>query len=247
MVSLSPWEWTLAAAAALCVGLAKAGFGGAGIIAILMMARVLPPRESTGAILPMLIIADLFAIGTFRKHVVWSHLVGLLPPAVLGIVSGWLIMPHIPNRDFGALVGWLIAGLIVLMVVQKLTRRLAAEVVRHPGIAWPTGWLAGVTTMLANAAGPVMTLYLLAARLPKLEFVGTAAWFFFIINLTKIPFSASMGLIQTSTLTLNAILAPAIIAGVFAGRRLLARINQDLFEWLMIVFSGFGALRLIAG
>ena len=117
--------------------------------------------------------------------------------------------------------------------------------VEHPGIAWPFGWLAGSTTMIANAAGPVMTIYLLACRLPKFEFVGTAAWFFFAINLFKVPFSASLGLINGASLALNLLLAPGVIGGIFAGRWLLGKINQAVFEWLMIVFSLLGALRLV--
>ena len=99
--------------------------------------------------------------------------------------------------------------------------------------------------MLANAAGAVMTVYLLACRLPKYEFVGTAAWFFFIVNMIKVPFSASLGLINTSSLTLNLLLVPGIVAGVAGGRFFLGKINQQVFEWLMIVFSLAGGLRLI--
>jgi len=216
-----------------------------GMVAILVMAQILPARASTGVILPMLIVADIFAVTAFRKFTVWSHLVRMLPPALVGIVTGFFLMPYISDQNFGPLIGWITLALLMLMVLQKLTRRLAASAVEHPGIAWPLGWLAGVTTMLANAAGPVMTIYLLAARLPKYEFVGTAAWFFFIINVVKIPFSAALGLIQPSSLLLNVFLVPAIIAGIFLGRWLLGKINQRVFEWLMITFSLLGALRLI--
>jgi uncharacterized membrane protein YfcA len=169
----------------------------------------------------------------------------MLPPAVLGIVSGWLLMPHISARVFGPLIGWMVLALVVLTIAQKLSGRLSASAAEHPSIAWPLGWTAGVTTMLANAAGAVMTVYLLACRLPKYEFVGTAAWFFFIVNVIKVPFSASLGLINGSSLWLNFLLIPGIAVGVVAGRFLLGKINQRAFEWLMIVFSLAGGLRLI--
>ncbi len=169
----------------------------------------------------------------------------MLPPAFAGIVCGWLLMPYIPAKGFGPLIGWLTLALIVLVLIQKFAPRLMNLAVEHPGIAWPFGWLAGTTTMIANAAGPVMTIYLLACRLPKFEFVGTAAWFFFAVNLLKVPFSTSLGLINSASLMLNLWLAPVVIAGVFAGRWLLGKINQAVFEWLMIVFSLLGALRLI--
>jgi uncharacterized membrane protein YfcA len=196
-------------------------------------------------VLPLLIAADIFAVYTFRRFTVWRHLVKMLPPAVLGIVSGWLLMPHISARVFGPLIGWMVLGLVVLTVAQKLSGRLSASAAEHPSIAWPLGWTAGLTTMLANAAGAVMTVYLLACRLPKYEFVGTAAWFFFIVNVIKVPFSASLGLINGSSLWLNFLLIPGIAVGVVAGRCLLRKINQQAFEWLMIVFSLAGGLRLI--
>ncbi len=171
-------------------------------------------------------------------------MVKLLPPAIIGIICGWLLMPHIPAEGFGKVIGWLTLALIVLVILQKMTPlvRVATE---HPGLAWPFGWLAGVTTMMANAAGPVMAIYLLARRLPKMEFVGTAAWFFFVVNVIKVPFSAALGLINAKSLALNFCLFPAVAAGIFTGRWLLGKTNQTVFEWLMIIFSVIGALRLI--
>ena len=241
----SPTAWVLAFAAAACIGLSKTGFGGVGMLSVLLMAQVMPARESTGAVLPMLIVADIFAVWSFRKFTVWRHLVQMLPPAVVGIVTGWLLMPLISARVFGPLIGWLVVVLIVLTIVQKVSGRLSAAAAGHPSIAWPIGWLAGVTTMLANAAGAVMTIYLLACRLRKYEFVGTAAWFFFIVNVIKVPFSASLGLITPHSLLLNAALLPGIVLGVVSGRFLLGKINQEAFEWLMIAFSLAGGVKLI--
>ena len=242
---LSPLEWALSVFAAISIGMAKAGFGGLGMLAILIMARVLPPRESTGAILPMLILADIFAVHTYRAHAKGILVLKMIPPALVGIICGWLLMPHIPTQAFGRFIGWLTLALVLLVLVQKFAPRWTNFAVEHPGIAWPFGWLAGSTTMLANAAGPVMTVYLLACRLPKFEFVGTAAWFFFVVNLLKVPFSASLGLINGASLALNLLLAPGVVAGIFAGRWLLGKINQAVFEWLMIIFSLLGALRLV--
>jgi uncharacterized protein len=245
MYQLSTLAWVLAGLAAIAIGMAKAGFAGFGMLAILVMARVLPPRESTGAILPMLVLADVFAISIFHQHARGSFVLRMIPPAFAGIVCGWLLIPHIPTQQFGPFIGWLTITLTVVVLVQKYAPRLMSFAVEHPGIAWPFGWLAGATTMLANAAGPVMTIYLLACRLPKYEFVGTAAWFFFAINLLKVPFSASLGLINSTSLLFNLLLAPGVVAGIFAGRWLLGKINQSLFEWLMIAFSLLGALRLV--
>jgi len=241
----TPLQWAFAYGAAICIGLSKTGFGGVGMLAVLLMAQVMPARESTGAVLPLLIVADIFAVRAFRQFTVWRHLAKMLPAAFLGIISGWLLMPHLSARAFGPLIGWMVLALIALTIAQKLSGKLSASAAEHPSIAWPLGWTAGVTTMLANAAGAVMTVYLLACRLPKYEFVGTAAWFFFIVNMIKVPFSATLGLINGASLWLNVLLIPGILAGVATGRFFLGKINQQVFEWLMIAFSIAGGLRLI--
>ncbi len=245
MPILTAEQWLLAHLAALCIGLSKAGFGGISMIFILLMAQIMPARESTGTILPMLILADIFAVTIFRRHANGRLVLRMLPPAILGIICGWLLIPMIPAASFGRVIGWLTLGLLILMLLQKLRPHWVKLAAESRGIAWPFGWLAGTTTMIANAAGPVMTVYLLACRLPKMEFVGTAAWFFFAVNLTKVPFSVGLGLINFKSLTLNLWLAPAVVAGIFLGRWLLGKINQNVFEWLMIGFSLLGALRLV--
>ncbi len=241
---LEPVQWLLAALAAMCIGLSKAGFGGVAMISILLMTQVLPARESTGAILPMLIIADVFAVSVYHQHADHRLVLRLMVPAVIGIVCGWLLMPHIPAEGFGRVIGWLTLALIGLVLLQKLAPRVIRLAGESRGVAWPFGWMAGVTTMLANAAGPVMAIYLLACKLPKMAFVGTSAWFFFAVNLTKVPFSASLGLINATSLTMNLCLAPVVIGSVFLGRWLLGKVSQSAFEWLMIAFSLAGALRL---
>jgi uncharacterized membrane protein YfcA len=99
--------------------------------------------------------------------------------------------------------------------------------------------------MLANAAGPVFGLYLLAIGLPKLEFVGTAAWFFLILNISKIPFSWSLGLIRMDTLALNVVLLPLIALGLWFGRILIHRIPQKYFDSIILILTGLASLRML--
>ncbi len=235
----------MAAVAALCVGLAKSGVPGIGLLPILLMAEIFPARESTGVLLLTLITGDFFAVFLYRRHAQWWHILRLLPPAVLGIVLGWLVMRHIPGGSFRALIG----GVVLLMAVPqswRILHPLTLQRVPHTRLfQWAMGLFAGSTTMIANAAGPVMSVYLLAVGLPKMQFVGTAAWFFFIINLIKVPFSLQQGLITASSLTLNLLLVPAVALGIFTGRRLLTGIPQRLFEIMILTFAIFAALRLI--
>lgn len=239
------WDFGTACLAALFLGSSKSGFGGMAIIGILLMTRIIPARESTGVILPMLIMADFMAVAVFSRFAVWRHLIRLLIPTFLGVVGGWLLMPHIPGEFFRMAIGWTIIGLLALAIIQKCTPRLQEVAAGHPAFAWSLGLLAGVATMIANAAGSAVTVYLLACRLPKYEFVGTAAWFFLITNLSKVPFSVSMGLITAETLRFNLVLAPSVIAGVFLGKLVLKKINQRVFEWVLIGLSLAGSLRMI--
>lgn len=246
MMEYTARQLTAAAGAALCVGIAKGGFGGAGMLAVLLMASAWPARESTGIILPMLIVGDLMAVRMFHRHARAKIVFRLLLPAWVGVICGWWVMPRIEASAFRPLIGWVALILVAMVILQRVCPRaiLAVEKRRY---AWPIGWAAGVTTMLANAAGPVTTIYMLACRLPKMEFVGTSAWFYLAINLSKVPFSASLGLVTPQTLLLNAAMAPIILLGVIGARALLLRVNQTLFEWLMIVFTVAGAVRLIMG
>ena len=249
--NLTPICWVVAAAAALCVGLTKAGFGGFGLIAVLLMAQVLPAKESTGAILPMLIAADLMAVGSFHRYVSWADFWKLLPATVLGLLAGWLLMNRIPSPIFGHFLGWLILSIMLLVLWQRFDSRfnnsVLTKILRHPTLAWATGLLAGMTTMLANAAGPVMTFYLMARQLEKMAFVGTCAWFFFVTNLLKFPLSWSLGLITLKSLSFNLLLLPAVALGMLVGRFFLKKIPQGPFDWLLVVMALASALRLICG
>jgi uncharacterized membrane protein YfcA len=224
--------------------MAKSGFSGLGMVAVVLMALVMPARASTGALLTILLTADIYAVLAFRRHAVWPHVLRLLPAALVGIVSGYFLMPLVPDGAFRPFIGWLTLALLALMLLQRTTR-LADVAASHPAIALPMGWLGGATTMLANAAGPVMSIYLLACRLPKMEFVGTGAWFFFVVNLTKFPFSVALGLITRDSLLLTLTLAPLVLTGGITGRWLLTKINQRLFEALLITFTVIAALRLV--
>ncbi|MGC1479148.1 MAG: sulfite exporter TauE/SafE family protein [Chthoniobacterales bacterium] len=247
MTGLSPWDLGVVTSAALCVGLAKAGLGGLGMVAVVLMALVMPARESTGALLTLLIVGDFFAIVAYRRHAVWPVIWRLLPPAVLGIIAGVWLMPRLGEGNYGAVIGWTTLVLLGVLVIQRRSAKLSAVVASQRWAGWLAGAAGGIATMLANAAGPVMTIYLLACRLPKMAFVGTAAWFFCIVNLTKVPFSIGLGLITWQSLLLTVLLSPVVVAGGLGGRWVLGRIDQRLFEILLLGFAALAAVRLIFG
>jgi len=241
----SPALWVLAIVAALCAGLAKTGFGGLGIVAVLLFAQIFPAKASTGALLPLMIFGDLIGVYFYRGHANWPDLIRLLPATLAGIICGWWLMPRIPDHDFIVFLGWLILGLMVLTVVQRRFPRMLLSAVNHPLLGLVAGWAAGLATMLANAAGAITAFYFLARRMDKMTFVGTAAWFYLVINLSKIPFSIHLGLMTPESLKFDLLLLPAVAVGAVAGRLLLRRVPQRLFEWITILLATAAALRLI--
>ena len=241
----SPGGWLAVTGGALAIGLNKGGLTGLGILPVLLFAVVFQARESTGIVLPLLIIGDLCAIGVYRRVVIWKVFRTLLPPAIAGIVLGYFLMSWISVAAFGPLIGWLILGLITLQLLrstlgEKLDRAFASH-----GFGLVMGILTGITTMIANAAGPVANLYLLTVGLPKWNLIGTAAWVFFVINLCKVPLSAHLGLTNAYSLTLGLVLAPLVVVGFLTGRALAGAMPQKVFERFLLLCTAVGAVRLI--
>lgn len=242
---MSLGEWTLAVVAAVGVGIAKAGLSGMGMFHVLVFAFLFGARASTGVVLPLLLVGDVAAVRTFHEHARWDYVRRMLPPACLGVVLAAWFMRDLDETLYRPVIGWVTLLLSVLQLLRMYRPGWFGNVPHARWFAWTMGVLAGAATMLANAAGPVFAVYLIAVGLPKMEFVGTSAWFFFIINLFKVPFSVALGLIRGPTLLLNLILAPAVLAGVLTGRWLLERIPQRLFEHLLLAFAMLAALRLM--
>jgi uncharacterized membrane protein YfcA len=242
---LSVAQWVLAVAAAAALGVGKAGLAGLGLVHVLAFAFLFGARDSTGIVLPMLLVGDVCAVAAYHQHARWDYVRRMLPPACLGVVAGAALMRVLGDAEFRPVIGWIVVSLAVLQLARLQRPDWFGAVPHTRWFAWTLGLLAGVTTMLANAAGPIFVLYCLAVALPKFEMVGTSAWFFFLINAFKVPFSAGLGLIDRQTLLLNAALAPAVVAGVLGGRWVMYRIPQRTFDLLLLAFAALAALRLV--
>ena len=247
MPSLSPLEWVLAVAAAVGMGFSKAGLAGVGLFHVLIFAFLFGARQSTGYVLPLLIVGDICAVVALHQHVRWDYVRRMLPPSCVGVVLAAVFMRGVSDATFKPLIGWIVLVLAVMQAIRLRWPNWLGDVPHTRIAVWSIGLLAGAATMLANAAGPVIALYCLAVGLPKFEVVGTLAWFFFIINVFKVPVSAGLGLIRADTLLLNVVLIPAVIVGVFSGRWIVHRLAQRTFDLLMLAFAAVAALRLIAG
>lgn len=237
-------QWAISILCALIIGFTKAGIPGVGILVPLLAASILPAKESTGFVLPMLIMADIFAIIYWRRHVEWRQLYRLLPWAWIGVIAGSAGMSHISNTQLKTFIGLIVLVLITLSWIKD--KKLSPEKIpSHWIFAAVLGFLAGATSMMANAAGPVMVIYLMAMRLPKEDFIGTSAWFFWIINLSKLPFSQRLDLISTHSLHTNLMLLPCIIVGGIIGIKMVKLISQKAFNNVVMSLAAAAALFLI--
>lgn len=243
-LELTSTQWMLLMLGAIGVGVSKSGLAGVSMLHVLVFAFVFGARASTGVLLPLLIIGDICAVWLLGRDVVWSYVRRLLVPALVGIVVGWLLLDRLDEPTFRPLIGNIILVLSIGQLMRMWRGDLFANVPHSAWFVWMMGVLTGITTMLANAAGPVVALYLLAIALPKTPLIATAAWFFLILNCCKVPLSMNLGLIDSSTLLLNITLAPCVVFGLVLGRWIVKRIPQRTFDTLLLAFTVTAAMRL---
>lgn len=247
---ISAWEFAALALAALLVGFSKTAVSGANTVSLAVFAAVLPARASTGVLLPILIVGDVLAVLTYRRHAHWPTLWRLFPAVAAGVVVGTLFLVWADDKVVRTSIG----AILLLMAAVTVWRRRTARTEEEPESvttrggrikARSYGVLGGFTTMVANAGGPVMSMYLLSAGFRKLGFLGTSAFFFLIVNLSKVPFSVGLGLIDGRSLLLDAVLAVFVLPGALIGKWAVNRINQRLFEKLVIAATVVGGLQLL--
>jgi len=242
---LDAGQWAWACLGALLVGVSKTGVAGLGVLSVAIFASILPARESVGVALVVLLAGDVMAVAVYRRDASWPHLARLFPATAVGIVVGAWTLGRLPEPMLRVLIGAILALLVVAHWWRGRRTTASDTVALPPWVAVTTGLLAGFTTMIANAAGPLMILYLLAMRLPKLQFLGTTAWFFLVVNAFKVPFSYNLGLISSASLLLSLRLIPVTVLGALGGRWLIHRINQHVFETLALVLTLIAAVRLL--
>ena len=239
MLGLSPTDWLAVLAAAVLTGLAKTAVPGLASIAVALCALVLPAKESTGVMLVLLLVGDVLAVWAYRRDADRALLARLVPSVVLGVLAGATFLRWSTQDQTRRGIGVVLLALVALTVFQRRRGRAPAPV------RTAYGALAGFTTMVANAGGPVTSMYFLACRFSVAAFLGTTAWFFFAVNLVKLPFTVSMGLIRPEHLALDLALAPVVVLAALAGRRLAARLPLRVFEPLVIATTIIAAVPLV--
>lgn len=236
--------WILALTAAFVIGISKAGIKGIAIINVTLMALAFGAKESTGLIVPLLVVGDAFAVIYYNRHAQWKYIVAFLPWMILGILIGTSIGKDLPETTFKISMSAIILGTVIMMYWWD--RKKSKNVPTHWAFAGFIGTMAGITTMIGNLAGAFSNIYFLAMRLPKNEFIGTAAWLFFIVNIFKLPFHIFIWkTITPETLLINLKLLPGIIVGIIVGVQLVKIIKEQFYRKMILVLTAIGAFLIL--
>jgi uncharacterized membrane protein YfcA len=234
--------------AALLVGFAKTAIGGLATVSVAVFAYVMPARESTAALLLLLLVGDAVAVWHYRRDGDVGLLRHLIPAVLPGLLVGTVVLATVGDDTLRRVIGGILLALLVVQVVLRLNRADPGELPRE-GWSRPAavgvGLAAGFTTMVANAAGAVMTVYLVAQGVDKRRFLGTAAWFFLGVNLCKLPFSVGLGLVDSSMLMAAAILTPVVLVGAAIGIVTVRHLGQRSFENAVLAASALSAVPLL--
>ncbi|WP_225755325.1 sulfite exporter TauE/SafE family protein [Actinotalea sp. Marseille-Q4924] len=232
--------------AAFVFGVSKTAVPAVGAFGVALLATVLPAVPSTGVALPVLIVGDVFAIALYGRHAEWGLLLRLLPSVVVGLAAGWALVrfadPTVVTRVIGAVLLLSVGGALVR---RRGTADDDAPAAAGGPVALLLGAGAGLSTMVANAGGPMMTLYLLRMRVGVLGFLGSVAWFFAAVNLLKVPFSVGLGLITAESLLVSAVIAPGAVAGALLGRRLVRGMSVEVFRVVALAATAVAGLWLV--
>ena len=233
----------IAFSAALILGIAKSGIKGFAILIVTGLALVYGAKESTGILMPLLICGDILAVIYYKRHVKWVYLIKLLPWMVAGVLVGVVLGKDLPEDLFKS--GMAVIILISVAMMYYWERKKEIKIPNHLSFAALMGMMAGFTTMVGNLAGVFSNIYFLAIKLPKNEFIGTAAWLFFIINLFKVPFHIwSWGTINLASFQISLSLIPAVILGFMFGVSIVKKLKNDRYRQLILLLTGLGGLTI---
>lgn len=228
---------------AIFIGMSKTGLSGAGMLVVPIMASVFGAKESTGIVLPMLVMADVFGVTYYNRHAEFNYLIKLAPSTVAGVLIGIWVGDVINGEQFTLLLAIVILFGVGVTIWQEVTR--SKLIVHNLFFASIAGFLGGFTTMIGNAAGPVMSIYFLSMGLPKNSFIGTSAWFFFLVNIFKVPFHITIwDTITWETFKIDLFMFPFIVVGAFIGIKVVKLIPEKPYRIFILVTIVLASLKL---
>lgn len=236
------WAWIILAA--LLIGISKTGISGLLTLVIPILATVFGGKASTGIILPMLIVGDILAVFYYKKNTRKEDIIKLLPWTFMGLIVGLVIGGYINDDQFKMLIA--LSVLLCLFLLIYFEKK--GDQLKIPDKMWLhalVGIISGFTSMIGNAAGPIFSVYLLAKGMNKMNFLGMTAWFFFIVNVTKLPLQVFIWHnITIQTFVLTGLMIPFIGIGAILGVFIIKRINEKVFRYLIIVMTAIVSLKL---
>jgi uncharacterized membrane protein YfcA len=241
---LNTIQWSLAGLCAMMIGLSKTGVFGTQLLIVPIMAGIFGGKPSAGLVLPMLITADIFAVTYYKRYAEWKYVLKLLPWAFVGVLLGALFGNAISDVLFKRTIGLMVILFISIMVWQDIRKKDVAV----PDYWWFSALMGlggGFSSMMGNAAGPVMSMYFLSMRFPKNSYIGTWAWFFFLMNLIKVPFHVFFWkTIHLQSLSFNLLMIPPILIGALLGIRIVKFIPEKGYRILIMAATFVAALLL---
>ena len=225
--------------------MAKTGVHGAGMLAVPLLATVFGGQLSSGVMLPMLVLADVIGVWYYHRHASWHHLKILFPWAAVGVVAGTVTGNYINDHIFKIVMAVTIGiSLIIMLWLERLST--PDKIPKSKAFAITTGVASGFTSMVGNLAGSVMSIYLLAVRLPKNGFIGTTAWFFMVVNWFKVPFHVfAWHTIGWNTILLDLLTLPVILLGAYIGIVIVGKLSDTMYRWFIIAMTLIAAIGML--
>lgn len=239
------FQWAILALSALFIGMSKTGVQGITLLAVPYMAMAFGAKESTGIILPMLCLADIIAVAYYKRIADWKVVAKLLPTAIFGFFVAIFVDKLIPTNEFRQLMGWTLVLALVVMIWSEVFGKENKWMKKWWYVAI-FGLLGGFTTMIGNAAGPVMSVYLLSMRKEKMEYIGINAWFFLVVNFLKIPLQIFVWEnISVSTISLNLLMLPFIVLGAWLGIRIVKLFPEKAFRKFIQIVTILSVIMML--
>ena len=228
-------------------GFSKTSIGGIGLVNAALLATILPAKESMGVMLILLIAGDLFAIGIYKKHVEWKMLRSLIWPIIFGIFVGVYFLSRATNESLKQTIGIIVLLLVILYPIsQRLQSSDFSLNLRYPKtLRSSLGVMTGFMSMVANSGGPPMSIYLLLRKNTVMKFMGNNAWLFFMVNLFKVPFVFALGLLNFQSVSYIIPALPLVPLGAFLGRKVIGKLNQELFQKITLISAALAGLNLL--
>ncbi len=243
--ALTGIQWITISIAALSIGMSKTGVQGIMLMIVPLMAMAFGAKESTGVILPMLCMADIIAVAYYKRIADWKIVAKLLPTAILGFFLAIGVDSMIPGGQFRQLMGWTLMLALAVMIWSEIFGKENRWMKKW----WYSaifGLLGGFTTMIGNAAGPVMSVYLLSMRKEKMEYIGINAWFFLVVNLLKVPLQAFVwDNITWDSLILNLSILPVIGIGALIGIRIVKLLPERVFRRFIQIVTIISVILMV--